>query len=196
MTVSNILICKCGKWNRISQNTKVFRRVICWNCGSSILSVASGKSNATIRGEKISSPDAKPAVRYTGSSPHSRGNFPVGLILTGLLAVISIAVSLARAPGQHTVITLPPPPPPPPISQPLVVPQPSVPFTLPQTLPPGILPPPGTSAAAKRSNCCSLVRLSDHLADQSIEDNLTSRRAQEGDRPINDRSFRRDQFPC
>ncbi len=83
MPGSNIVICKCGTWNRIPTTTQAASRVICCNCGNSIISLTANSTGGVVRGERIGSPTkpSQTAALKPRTSKARRSFFPIILVL-------------------------------------------------------------------------------------------------------------------
>jgi hypothetical protein len=114
MITNNTFICKCGQWNRSPAPN--FGRLICWNCGSAIVSVARNVSGTILRGQPVGSAKTAPPATARGGSEgmaqHSAGTPQIGIILTLLVVVAGLAAALSpKQPAtspKDVVLKLPP----------------------------------------------------------------------------------------
>ena len=83
MPGSNIVICKCGTWNRIPATTQAASRVICCDCGNSIISLTANSTGGVVRGERIGSPTkrSQTAALKPRTSNARRSFLPIILVL-------------------------------------------------------------------------------------------------------------------
>jgi hypothetical protein len=111
MATTNTFICKCGQWNRSPAPN--FGRLICWNCGNAIISVAPNASGVTLRGLPIgplkTTPPPPAQDQPKPAAPQPSDGPPLGVIFTLLLLLIGGALAALSPKQQPIVLNLPPP---------------------------------------------------------------------------------------
>lgn len=142
MPAPDVVICKCGVWNRVRPTSKPPSRIVCCNCGNQIISVVGGGSGPVVRGEPIVSPAPPSRQRRSGG-----GGVPIGLLITLLSLVIGgVVSSMQTSPVAIRPIAPQPVPAPPP---PLLTIQVPPPIEIPAAV---VMPPAGVVAPPHRAS--------------------------------------------